>query len=143
MTREKTMTYRFVNTVPTPEQHGELAVAVGWHDAFRWEAMAASLAGSVCGVVVHDEDDHPVAMGRVVGDGAFYFYVQDVVVHPDHQGQGLGRAVMQRLRDQVLATAGGDCFLGLFATPEAQKLYVSEGFGTEAMIGMWQVLRPS
>jgi GNAT superfamily N-acetyltransferase len=105
--------------------------------------MPASLAGSVCGVVVHDEDAHLVAMGRVVGDGAFYFYVQEVVVHPDHQGRGLGRAVLHRLRDQVLATAGGDCFLGLFATPEAEKLYASEGFGSEVMTGMWQVLRPT
>jgi GNAT superfamily N-acetyltransferase len=135
--------YRFVDEVPTVEQHGALSVSVGWHDAFRWESMPASLAGSVCGVVVYADDDHPVAMGRVVGDGAFYFYVQDVVVHPDHQGRGLGRAVLHRLRDQVQATAGGDCFLGLFATPEAEKLYASEGFGTEAMTGMWQVLRPS
>ncbi|WP_227993435.1 GNAT family N-acetyltransferase [Shewanella sp. YLB-07] len=27
-----------------------------------------------------------VAMGRVVGDGAMSFYVQDVVVHPAYQG---------------------------------------------------------
>ena len=136
------MTYRFVDEVASAEQHGALSVAVGWHDAFRWEVMPASLAGSVCGVVVYDEGDLPVAMGRVVGDGAFYFYVQDVVVHPDHQGRGLGRAVLHRLRDQVLARSGGDCFLGLFATPEAQQLYASEGFRTEAMTGMWQVLRP-
>lgn len=136
------MTYRFVSSVPTLAEHGALAVAVGWQDAFRWEAMPASLAGSVCGVVAYDADDQPVAMGRVVGDGAFYFYIQDVVVHPDHQGRGLGRAVVQSLRDQVLAIAGGDCFFGLFATPEAQQLYAREGFGSESMTGMWQVLRP-
>lgn len=54
-------------------------------------------------------------MGRVVGDGAFFFYVQDVAVHPQHRrrglglglGLGLGKAIMQRLRDQVTALAGG------------------------------------
>lgn len=135
------MGYRFVNEVPTVEQHGALAVAVGWADSFRWEAMPASLAGSVCGVMAYAEGGQPVAMGRVVGDGAFYFYVQDVAVHPDHRRQGLGREIMRRLLDQVGERAGGDCFVGLFSTPEAVELYQGSGFGTEAMTGMWQVLR--
>ena len=134
--------YRFVNAVPTVEEHGALAVAVGWHDAFRWESMPASLAGSVCGVVAYAGDGQPVAMGRVVGDGAFYFYIQDVVVHPDHRRQGLGREVMRRLRGQILERSGGDCFVGLFSTPEAVELYAGEGFATESMTGMWQVVRP-
>ena len=82
------MEYRFANAVPTVDQHGSLAVAVGWADSFRWEAMPASLAGSVCGVVAFAETGEAVAMGRVVGDGAFYFYIQDVAVHPDHRRRG-------------------------------------------------------
>ena len=140
--RGRTVGYRFVNEVPTVEQHGALAVAVGWADSFRWEAMPASLAGSVCGVMAYAESGEPAAMGRVVGDGAFYFYVQDVAVHPDHRRQGLGREIMRRLLDQVRERAGGDCFVGLFSTPEAVELYQGGGFGTEAMTGMWQVLRP-
>ena len=100
------MEYRFVNAIPTVDQHGSLAVAVGWADSFRWEAMPASLAGSVCGVVAFAETGEAVAMGRVVGDGAFYFYIQDVAVHPDHRRQGLGREVMRRLREQISERAG-------------------------------------
>lgn len=136
------MGYRFVDEVPTVEQHHALAVAVAWEGSFRWEAMGASLAGSVCGVVALGTDDQAVAMGRVVGDGAFYFYLQDIAVHPDHRRQGLGRAVLRRLLAQVEERAGGDCFVGLFSTPEAVELYRSAGFGTETMTGMWQVLRP-
>ena len=136
------MEYRFVNAIPTADQHGSLAVAVGWADSFRWEAMPASLAGSVCGVVAFAETGEAVAMGRVVGDGAFYFYIQDVAVHPDHRRRGLGTEVMRRLREQIAERAGGDCFVGLFSTPEAVALYRAEGFGMEAMTGMWQVLRP-
>jgi ribosomal protein S18 acetylase RimI-like enzyme len=135
--------YRFVNAVPTLEEHSTLAVAVGWQDALRWEAMPASLAASVCGVVAYADDGQPVAMGRVVGDGAFYFYIQDVAVHPDHRRQGLGREVMRRLRSEILERSGGDCFVGLFSTPAAVELYAGERFGTESMTGMWQVLRPA
>ena len=136
------MGYRFVDAVPTVEEHGALAIAVGWHDDFHWESVPASLAGSLCGVVAYDDEDRPVAMGRVVGDGAFYFYIQDVAVHPDHQRRGLGRQVVARLRDQVMQIAGADCFVGLFATPDGQGLYASEGFVAENTVGMWQVLRP-
>lgn len=136
------MTYRFVEAVPTVEEHGELAISVGWHDDFHWPSVPASLAGSLCGVVAYAAGGQPVAMGRVVGDGAFYFYIQDVVVHPDHQRRGLGAEVVARLRAQVLRMAGADCFVGLFATPEGRSLYEREGFVTDGSVGMWQVLRP-
>ena len=136
------MTYRFVGAVPTVEEHGHLAISVGWHSDFHWESVPASLSGSLCGVVAYDGDDRPVAMGRVVGDGAFYFYIQDVAVHPDHQRRGLGRQVVRRLCDQIEAMAGADCFVGLFATPDGQTLYAREGFVAENSVGMWQVLRP-
>ena len=136
------MSYRFVDAVPTVEEHGALATSVGWHGDFHWESVPASLAGSLCGVVAYDSEDRPVAMGRVVGDGAFYFYIQDVAVHPDHQRQGLGSTVIRRLRDQIEAMAGADCFVGLFATPDGRTLYAREGFVAENTVGMWQVLRP-
>ncbi len=136
------MSYELVDRVPTPDEHRALAESVGWHGAFRWDVMPASLAGSCCGVVAVADDGSTVAMGRVVGDGAFFFYLQDIVVRPDLQGHGLGTRVTERLLDQVHALAGGDAFVGLFATAEAQPVYARLGFdGESPMKGMWQVLR--
>lgn len=135
------MSYAVTSRLPTPEEHRELAVSVGWADSFWWDAMPAALAGSTCGAVVHHADGSLVGMGRVVGDGAFYFYVQDVVVHPDHQGQGLGRLLVETLVDQVRTVAPGHCFVGLFATPAAEKLYRGLGWEAKDMLGMWRVLR--
>ena len=136
------MDYNVVDRVPTVTEHRRLAEAVGWARSFRWDAIPASLAASWCGAVVEDAAGNVVAMGRVVGDGAFFFYAQDIAVHPDHRRLGLGRTVMDRLRIQVSAMAGGDAFLGLFSTPEAEKLYRDTGFTPEAgLTGMWQVVR--
>ena len=115
------MEYRFVNAIPTVDQHGSLAVAVGWADSFRWEAMPASLAGSVCGVVAFAETGEAVAMGRVVGDGAFYFYVQDVAVHPDHRRRGLGTEVMRRLREQIASGPGATAAWGCSRRPRRSR----------------------
>lgn len=135
------MDYTLTNTVPSVEQHWELAQAVGWSHAFRWAAIPASLAASVCGVVAQDATGRLAGMGRVVGDGAFYFYIQDVVVHPEHQGRGLGRDIVRRLTTLIHDIAGGQAFVGLFATPQAESLYASEGFAPGDMRGMWKVVR--
>lgn len=124
------MSYTVAPRKPTAEEHRRLSESVGWADAFWWEAMPASLVGSTCGVVVrHDSSGEVVGMGRVVGDGAFYFYIQDVAVHPDHQGRGLGRAIVNELVDQIRHQAPGHCFVGLFATPAAEALYRTLGGG--------------
>ena len=134
------MTMQYVDRVPTPEEHRRLAEAVGWTHAFDWDAMPASLAASVCGVVV-ERDGETVAMGRVVGDGAFYFYVQDVVVLPELQGGGLGAEILRRLVAQVDAVAPPKAFIGLFAAGESTAFYERHGFAVHAgMTGMFRVV---
>jgi GNAT superfamily N-acetyltransferase len=133
--------YTLTPRVPTPQEHRDLAESVGWGESFWWDAVPASLSGSVCGAVAHDQDGALVGMGRVVGDGAFYFYVQDVVVRPEHQGRGLGRALVESLTAQVRELSPGHCFVGLFATPAAQRLYRSLGWDDAETAGLWRVLR--
>jgi GNAT superfamily N-acetyltransferase len=45
----------------------------------------------------------PVAFARAAGDGVFNAVVWDVVVEPSSQGLGLGRAVMERLVQDLRA----------------------------------------
>ena len=136
------MALTYVERVPTYEEHRALAERVGWRDAFRWEAIPGSLAGSCCGVVVID-DGRVVGMGRAVGDGAFFFYLQDIAVDPDRRREGIGREITRRLVAQVHRMAGGDAFIGLFATDEAVGLYRAMGFDDASMHGLWQVVRSS
>ena len=134
------MTLQYVDRVPTPEEHRRLAQAVGWTHAFDWDAMPASLAASVRGVVV-EKDGQTVAMGRVVGDGVFYFYVQDVVVLPELQGQGIGNEVLRRLVAQVDEIAPPKAFIGLFAAGESTAFYERHGFAVhQGMTGMFRVV---
>ncbi len=128
--------------LPTAEEHRALATSVGWADHFDWDTLPRSLAGSLTGVVVLRDGD-AVAMGRLVGDGSHYFYVQDVIVHPDHREEGLGTRVLEELLAWVERTAPSDAFVGLFSSPEAETLYAEHGFGTEDMTGMHRTVRPA
>jgi GNAT superfamily N-acetyltransferase len=133
--------YRAVHRLPTVEEHRALATSVGWADHVDWATLPLSLAGSLTGVVVLRGGD-AVAMGRIVGDGAHYFYVQDVVVHPDHREEGLGTLVLEELLAWIQRTAPSDAFVGLFSSPEGETLYAEHGFGTEDMTGMHRTVRP-
>ncbi|HSE09861.1 MAG TPA: GNAT family N-acetyltransferase [Nocardioidaceae bacterium] len=135
------MSFEFLRRVPTPQEHRLLAESVGWHDAFAWEALPASLSASVAGVVVLHEGQ-PIGMGRVVGDGAFYFYVQDVVVCPERQGIGIGTVIVESLIEQVEQIAPPKSFIGLFAAGGAAALYERHGFAARSgMTGMFRVVQ--
>lgn len=134
------MSFEFLARVPTPAEHRLLAESVGWGHAFDWAAMPASLSASVAGVVV-TYDGRPVGMGRVVGDGVFYFYVQDVAVVPEHQGHGIGTVIVESLVEQVEQVAPPKSFIGLFAAGRAASLYERHGFAAHpGMTGMSRVV---
>ena len=108
--------------LPTAAEHLALAASVGWTDHFDPATLPDSLAGSLHGVVV-ESGGSAIAMGRVVGDGSHYFYLQDVIVHPEHADDGLGSRVVAALHECVRSVADPRAFVGLFASPEAVDLY--------------------
>ncbi|MCI5938105.1 MAG: GNAT family N-acetyltransferase [Eubacterium sp.] len=57
-----------------------------------------ALSNSLFTIIAMDEDT-PVGMARVVGDGGYVYFICDVIVSPAYQSKGLGR----RLIEQVLA----------------------------------------
>ena len=135
--------YELVERMPTVGEHRALAEAVGWDDHFDWSTVPASLAGSLHGVVAVARTGEAVAMGRLVGDGVHYFYVQDVVVHPDHESAGLGSSIVERLLTWVSYRADSQAFVGLFASEEAVGLYRDLGFETTDMTGMHRSIEPA
>lgn len=134
--------YSVIDRHPTPAEHRALATAVGWADHFDDETVPRSLAASLFGVVVTDADDTVIGMGRLVGDGVHYFYVQDVVVHPGHESAGLGTRIIERLLAWTEETGGPSAFVGLFASDEAVSLYRDHGFITTGMTGMHRAAHP-
>ncbi len=65
-----------------------------------------------------------VGAGRALADGADCSYLCDVAVHPDHQGSGLGKAIIVRLRE----LSAGHKKIILYANPGTEGFYRKLGF---------------
>ena len=120
--------YRLVDGPPSVTDYLELRVRAGLSPK-RDDQAAASLPGSWAAChVLHDGDDHAVAMGRLIGDGGWYFHVVDMAVLPEHQRRGLGDAVLTELLRHVQENAPPGAYVNLLADPPGRRLYARHGF---------------
>ena len=120
---------------PTVDEFRAIARSVDWLDHFDWESMQASLDASLFAVVAMHEG-RAVATARLVGDGVRYFYVQDVMVDPEHDGEGIATTMTEALIAWAQEHSAPKAFIGLFASPEAEGVYEDLGFTTDDMTGM-------
>lgn len=78
--------------------------------------------------VVETASGRSVGMGRLLGDGGWYFHVVDMAVLPAHQRRGIGTAVLIWLLNEVRERAPKDAFVSLMADPPGRRLYAKHGF---------------
>lgn len=117
----------FVERTPTLAEFRLLCDTVNWTPAINFDVAERGLRNSLYGVTVLHHGQ-PVGMGRIVGDSAIYFYLQDVIVHPEHQGKGIGRLIMEMLLAYLADHAPDHAFIGLFANDGKQPFYSRFGF---------------
>jgi ribosomal protein S18 acetylase RimI-like enzyme len=89
---------------------------------------AAAIRGAWAACHVVDEAGTPVGMGRVIGDGGWYFHVIDMAVVPEHQRRGIGDAILTALLDEIRADAPPGAYVNLLADAPGQRLYEKHGF---------------
>jgi len=131
--------YRSIERAPTIEEYRSICEAVGWLRVINFDVVGVSLANSLYHVVaLHDET--VIGMARVVGDGALYFYIQDVAVVPLHQGRGVGATLMEHVMGYLKQHAPEKAFIGLFAAAGTLPFYACYDFAVHpALTGMFRV----
>lgn len=75
-------------------------------------------------------DGKTVGMGRVVGDGAVICYIQDFIVRPDCQGEGIGQQMMEHLIAYIdeLKEENTEIMLCLMSAKGRETFYERFGF---------------
>lgn len=135
-----TNNYQIISRTPTPEEYKAICAAVDWADYMNLEVAEASLQQSVFAVVAQLGEE-AVGMGRIVGDGKIYFYIQDIAVVPEHQGKGVGSMIMDEITEFLKENAPEKAFIGLFASQGRETFYRRYGLNNhEGMTGMFGVM---
>jgi len=117
---------RFSSERPSVEDYCKLRVDSGMGEKVYAHAKTA-LTGSLFTACLYD-GEALVAFGRVVGDGAISFVVNDIMVHPSYRRQGLGDRIMSAIDEYFDAHAYADSYICLIANQPADKLYLKHKF---------------
>jgi GNAT superfamily N-acetyltransferase len=88
--------------------------------------------------VVAREDGQLVGIGRLLDDGVLYATIWDMIVLPEAQRHGVGRAIVERL----LERAASRTIVALVATRAGRPLYEELGFRAESDGSVGMLLRP-
>lgn len=69
-------------------------------------------------------------MGRIVGDGAIICYVQDLIIRPEVQGEGIGGLILESLKSFVINTGfeGTTMMFDLMCAKGREPFYKKHGF---------------
>jgi ribosomal protein S18 acetylase RimI-like enzyme len=69
-------------------------------------------------------------MGRVIGDGGMVYYIQDLIVLPEFQGQEIGSKMMDKIMAYISAHASHNTIIGLMSAVGKERFYERYGFTT-------------
>lgn len=106
----------------------DLYNSVGWTAYTNDSLVMAQLLPGAFSYTSAWDGDRLVGLIRTVGDGCSVLYIQDLLVHPDYQRQGIGQALI----NQTLETAKNirQIFLSTENTEKTVQFYRSVGFVT-------------
>lgn len=119
----------------TPDEVNAAYAWVEWppREPWRLEAIARS-----CTWFAAREADELVGVARVLDDGGLHATMWDVIVRPDRQRRGIGRALaraaLDRCQDRRL--------VALVSTPAAVPFFAAMGFVTDSHGHAAMYLRP-
>jgi ribosomal protein S18 acetylase RimI-like enzyme len=125
---------RIIEGVPSTADYKRLNTLVGWGMYKNFNVAEVALKNTLFSVMAIDGDS-VVGMGRIVGDGAIFFYLQDIVVAPDYQRQGIGTAIMDALVAWLDEHAPAKAYISLFTGCDKAAFYERYGFkGPESFL---------
>ena len=116
-----------INTL-TPPLFLQLYCSVGWEPPCI-EQVAVALQNTLSSFTSYDEDK-PVGMVRLLGDGGMSFYLKDFMVLQEYQNKGIGSALLAAAEDYIrqLVPQEWAVSLELISTKEAVAFYKKQGF---------------
>ncbi len=133
---------QYIEKIPDADEFNMLTDSVGWGCSER-KTVEKALRNTVYSICAYD-DNRIIGFGRLIGDSAMFFYIQDVMVLPEYQGKQIGTGIMKHLLSKVneFKKDNSDIRTYLGASKGKDAFYKKFGFVTreEADLGAGMVL---
>jgi GNAT superfamily N-acetyltransferase len=122
------MGVEYLENVLTAETLAGLRDQAGWQHTEVEQAQKA--LQNTCFSIAALDGGKTVGMGRLIGDGAMIWYIQDVIVAPEYRHSGVGTAIVQKLLEYVRREAmpGTNVAVGLMSAKGKEPFYERFGF---------------
>jgi ribosomal protein S18 acetylase RimI-like enzyme len=111
---------------PLADYHAMIR-AVGWGLYVNFDVSETALANSLYTATAY-EGDKAIGFVRVVGDGAVFFYIQDLMVLPEYQRRGIGTALLDDVMAWLNKNAPKKAYVSLFTGKAKAPFYERYGF---------------
>ena len=121
----------------TEEEVVALYEANAWSSAKKPMTLMAALRNSHSLVTARIES-RLIGLGNAISDGYLVVYYPHLLVHPDFQGQGIGKEIVKRLQEryqnfhQQMLTADGEAIgfyekLGFVRAGKTEPMWIYQG----------------
>jgi ribosomal protein S18 acetylase RimI-like enzyme len=120
------LNYKLIEGRPTAEEYIHLRKLVGWksYDAQSVEKALDNSLYILCAVC----NETVIGIVRITGDKSISFYIQDVIVDPEYQRNGIGKAMMQKTMQYISYNASPGAFVVLMSAKGKEQFYKNYGF---------------
>lgn len=133
--------YHLIENQLNAEDFIRLKVATGFRDR-PIEQVEKALKNNLFDVTAVYNGE-VIGMGRLIGDGIMYWYLQEIVVLPEFQGRGIGTKIVNRLLDYIKENTSPGTFVSVGLTAAEGKDTFYEKFGFSKSSGMTMYIENS
>ncbi len=121
------MNITYQQSLPDKVQFAALFETTGWNNEYHRQPqeLYEALPKSWHAVSAYD-GERLVGFGRVISDGILHAFIVEMIVVPDHQGKGIGSAILTDLLSRCRSAGIRD--IQLFCAKGKAGFYEKHGF---------------
>ena len=133
----------YVENIKEVKEFNYLLERIG-KDKMNEDTLELSLTNTIYSVSAYDYGTI-VGYGRLIGDGAKFYYIKNIMVDPDYRNQKIGTTIMEMLMEKIKEYKEDEpnLVVSVGADPGKEKFYRKFGFKTrqELFLGPQMIYR--
>jgi catechol 2,3-dioxygenase-like lactoylglutathione lyase family enzyme/GNAT superfamily N-acetyltransferase len=115
---------KIIERMPTVHEYRRLTMAVKWSPPADDAVIEKIIAASIFSVVAEDSNNGTaIGCTLLLGDNTSFYYIKDVMVHPDWRHKRVGSALMQAVTNWLNNFGAEKALVGLYTGESLAPFY--------------------